>query len=144
MEKKSNGDRISGLNFFSYKAHIPLFSFDVPPCALHFRKGYLDLTRALEALVGNKKINLPLLLSHLSMPSGVYELGKTIGEDIDAGIPSEGRTFVAPSFPSNRRAESWELSNDVVDVISGSAGLGNKLNWPDDSVCAARARGGGR
>lgn len=39
----------------SYKAHIPSSSFDVPPCVLHFRRGYLVLTRALEALVGNKK-----------------------------------------------------------------------------------------
>lgn len=72
------------------------------------------------------------------MPSGSTNLGKPLGKISGTGIPTEGRTFVTPSFSSNRRAESWELSNDV--VISGSAGPGNKLNWPDDSVCAARAR----
>lgn len=39
----------------AYRAHIPSFSFDVPPCALQFRRGSLDLPRALEALVGSKK-----------------------------------------------------------------------------------------
>lgn len=71
------------------------------------------------------------------MPSGSMNLGKPAGKISGMGIPKGGRTSVTPSFPSNRRAESSEPSNDL--LISGSTGPGNKLNWSDDSVCAAKA-----
>ena len=55
------------------------------------------------------------------MPSVSGNSGKPLGKISGMGIPKGEETFVSPSFPSTRRADSWRLSDGVLGSEFGRA-----------------------